>query len=325
MDAAQLILVKIADGSFCSGSELGRLLGVSRSTVNNYIKKLTALGLDIQAVPGKGYRLAVPLELFKEPLIYEHLCRSSREWVSHIEIKFQLSSTNSYLMSLARAESQSSGVACFAEMQSAGRGRRGKSWFSPVGENIYLSVLWRFRQTSEDFACLGLAMAIAVARAVKRMGLGDVKIKWPNDIYLNDQKMGGILLEMTGEPQGPCSVVVGVGLNVFMNSSLSRYIDQAWTSIGHHLNGEISRNRVAGMVLAELVLALKEFQQSGFKSFQSEWQQYDLVKGRQVILKMESAIVKGLALGIDPSGALLLERNGKTERFFHGEVSVRLT
>lgn len=140
MDAVQLILAKIADGSFCSGSELGRLLGVSRSTVNNYIKKLGALGLDIHSVPGKGYQLAVPLELLEKQLIKEQLCRSSREWVSQIEIKFQLSSTNSYLMSLARAESQSAGVACFAEMQSAGRGRRGKLWCSPIGENIYLSV-----------------------------------------------------------------------------------------------------------------------------------------------------------------------------------------
>ncbi len=324
MDTTQKILIIIADGLFYSGSEMARLLGVSRSTVNNYMKKLGELGLDIHSVPGKGYKLATALELLKIQAIQEHLCNTSLKLISQIEIKFQLSSTNSYLMSLVRAEPQSSGVVCFAEMQSTGRGRRGKSWVSPVGENVYLSVLWRFQQAPDDFACLGLAMAVAVARGVKRIGLDSVRIKWPNDIYLNERKAGGILLEMSGEPQGPCSVVVGVGLNVSMNSLLSRYIDQAWTSLEHHSDGYVSRNKVAGIVLSELVLALKSFQESGFESFDTEWKQYDVIKGRQVILEMEKVTVRGLALGIDQSGALLIEQDGKVERFFHGDVSVRL-
>ncbi|VAW85449.1 Biotin operon repressor / Biotin--protein ligase [hydrothermal vent metagenome] len=324
MGTLQRLLTIIADGAFYSGSDLARILGVSRSTVNNYMKKLGELGLDIHSVPGKGYQLSVPLELLDIQAMQEPLGLASLKLISNIEIKFQLPSTNSYLMSLVRAEPQSSGVACFAEMQFAGRGRRGKLWVSPVGENIYLSVLWRFQQAPVDFACLGLAMAVAVARAVKRIGLDLVRIKWPNDIYLNGRKMGGILLEMSGESQGPCSVVVGIGLNVSMNSFLSRYIDQKWTSLKHHFDGDVSRNKVAGIVLEELVLALRDFQRSGFENFKSEWRQYDVIKGRQVILKMERTIIKGLALGIDKSGALLIERNGKVERFFHGEVSVCL-
>jgi len=324
MDTLQRLLIIIADGAFYSGSGLARFLGVSRSTVNNYMKKLGELGLDIHSVPGKGYQISVPLELLDIQAIQEHLCFASLKLISNIEIKFQLSSTNSYLMSLVRAESQSSGVACFAEMQFSGRGRRGKSWVSPIGENIYLSILWRFKQAPVDFACLGLAMAVAVARAVKRIGLDLVKIKWPNDIYFNERKMGGLLLEMSGESQGPCSVVVGVGLNISMNSFLSRYIDQKWTSLKHHSDSYVSRNKVAGIVLEELVLALRDFQISGFEKFQSEWRQYDVIKGRQVILKMERTIIKGVALGIDQSGALLIERNGKVERFLHGDVSVCL-
>jgi len=324
MDTPQRILIIIADGLFYSGNELARRLGVSRSTIHNYMKRLGELGLDIHSVPGKGYKLAMPLELLKAQALQEHLCDASLKLISQIEIKFQLSSTNSYLMSLVRAEPQSSGVACFAEMQSTGRGRRGKAWVSPVGENVYLSILWRFQQTPDDFACLGLAMAVAVARGVKRIGLDSVRIKWPNDIYLNGRKAGGILLEMSGEPQGPCSVVVGVGLNVSMNSLLSRYIDQAWTSLERHSDGYVSRNKVAGIVLSELMLALKSFHASGFESFEAEWKQYDIIKGRQIILEMEGVIVKGRALSIDQFGALLIEQHGEVKRFFHGEVSVRL-
>ena len=324
MGTAQRIIFEIADGSFYSGSELGLRLGVSRATINNYMQKLSEFGLDIYSVPGKGYKLASPLELLEEQSMLEYLCHSSRQLISQIEIKFQLSSTNSYLMSLSRAEPHSTGAVCFAEMQTSGRGRRGKPWVSPIGENLYVSVLWRFQQAPEDLACLGLAMAVAVVRATNRLGLEDVKIKWPNDVYLNGGKMGGILLEMMGESRGPCSVVVGVGLNISMNSELRHQIDQKWTAMAHHLSEKVSRNKVAGIVLDELMLALEEFQQYGFESFQAEWLQHDLVKDKQITIGMDGGIVVGLARGIDESGALLVERNGGVERFFHGEVSVRL-
>ena len=108
-------------------------------------------------------------------------------------------------------------MVCFAEHQSAGKGRRGRQWVSPFGSNIYMSILWRFQQ--DGIACtagLSLAVGVAVIRALKTYGFNEVGLKWPNDIYCQGKKLGGILIEVSGEADGPCAVIIGLGLNLFL-------------------------------------------------------------------------------------------------------------
>lgn len=323
MSRRYTILHSLSDGRFHSGADLAASLGISRTAVWKHLQALGELGIDIYAVPGKGYRLAAPLEILKRESILSAIPHPSRALLADLEIHPHLESTNTYLRAKAASDAPS-GFACLAEYQSAGKGRRGRQWVSPFASNIYLSLLWRFPANPASISGLGLVSGVAISRALQQAGLKEPGLKWPNDVMWRGQKLAGTLLEMTGESFGPASVVIGIGLNVRMPPTAGTRIDQAWTDLESALGAEISRNVLAGTLLHHLLQAIQQFQARGLTPFIEEWQKHDMISGKTIQLQLPNEIITGVAQGIDHTGALLVNHKGIISSHMAGEVSVRL-
>ena len=315
------LLRLLADGRFHSGDELGSRLGIGRSAVWKQIKKLEEQGLVVHSVKGKGYRLSSPLELLSEETILGAVDPEASEFLSGLEVYGVIDSTSEVAMVKAR-EGVESGYVCLSEQQTKGRGRRGRVWVSPFAKNLYLSCVWNFTQGAAALEGLSLATGVAVARALRKSGI-TVSLKWPNDIWVNKQKLGGVLLEMTGDPAGDCQVVLGIGLNVHMEPSDAKSIDQAWVSASA-VNPDVSRNKLAADVIGETLIMLNSFQVNGFSPFWKEWESLDVFKGCSVQLETgDDQPVFGIEKGVDHTGALRLETDNGLKLVKGGEVSLR--
>lgn len=319
------VLQKLTDGHFHSGVELGRSLNISRAAVWKAIKKLqNEWQLNIHSIPGKGYRLAEPLQLLDKTEILSAMHKETRSTLGDLEVLWSTDSTNR--IALQRADSgRTKSVAVLAEHQSAGRGRRGRHWESPFSRNLYLSLVWQFETDASSVSGLSLAVALAVVRTLQKIGADDLHLKWPNDVLWMNRKLCGVLLEMHGESTGPWKVVIGIGLNVNMGEQASVDIDQPWVDLHTVLGHRSDRNQLAGMLLSELIEVIEQFQLSGLEPFISEWQKYDATCNKQVELHFPNTVLHGISRGINSQGALLLEVDGEIRPYHAGEVSLRNT
>lgn len=310
-----LKLVQIlSDGEFYSGEYLGELLGMSRAGINKHIQTIRDWGLDVFTVTGKGYCLPEPMQLLAENVIRAALPNNA------VTVLPVIDSTNQYL--LDRLDSLRSGDACVAEYQQAGRGRRGRQWQSPFGANLYLSMFWRLEQGPAAAVGVSLAIGIVIAEVLHRLGARDVKVKWPNDLYMQDRKLAGILVELMGKTGDAAQLVMGIGINLRMRASSGQAIAQEWINL-QEAGIDIDRNVLASMLIAELSSALEVFEQSGLSSFVPRWQALDNFYNRPVRLIMGEREVHGIERGINEQGALLLEENGEIKAYIGGEISLR--
>ncbi len=321
-DKQKKILSLLSDGEFHSGTELADALGISRSAVWKQLNGLAELGLHHSAVSGKGYRLDHPLELLAASKINAVVNGQTGALIASLEIHDQIDSTNRYLVERSRNNALSGSV-CFAEYQTAGKGRRGRQWVSPYGCNIYLSILWRFQQGPAAISGLSLAVGVAVIRALKQQQVNDIGLKWPNDIYSQGKKLGGILVEVSGETDGPCSAVIGLGLNLFVPEAEAQSINQAWTDLSKIAGqNRLSRNNLAGALLNHLLPVIAEYESVGIKVYLDEWRGYDCLSGKAATLFIGQQQFEGIVRGIDDNGMLLIERpDGSVQTFASGEVS----
>ena len=332
-DTQSKILDILKDGAFHSGEALGEKVGCSRTAVWKHLQKLEALGLVIETTKGTGYRIVGGVDLLDMEAIKGRLTVAARPHLSNINIFQTINSTNTYARELAE-KSSASGSVILAEQQTAGRGRRGKNWVSPFAANIYLSIVWDFEQGAQALEGLSLAIGVAVKRALTTHGVQGVKLKWPNDIYVEQKKLGGILLEMIGDPAGHCSVIVGVGLNVTMPASQANAIDQDWTDVTTELQDQQSpgagatvpaRNNLAAALISEILPLLSTFQAQGFAAYRDEWQAADAFYGQAAVISTPKKSIAGIVKGVETNGALRLElEGGKIESFIGGELSLRL-
>jgi len=300
---------------------LAKHLGVTRAAVWKKVHALEKLGLEVFRVPGKGYRLSDPLQLLDAAVIRAALSAGCRERLKGITVLDSVDSTNLWVA----ARDQDPEV-CFAEFQSAGRGRRGRSWVSPFGANLYMSLSWRFDEWPPGFTALGMVTAIAAVRALRELGLEDVRIKWPNDLVAAGRKLGGVLIDIQGEPPGATRAVIGLGLNVRMPAAAATQIDQPWMDLTTLADGNPpDRNALAAGLIEALVTALGEFETAGFAAFTDDWQALDLVAGKAVALHSHEHTVTGVAAGVDEQGALLLKTPQGLKRFVSGDLSLRMT
>jgi BirA family biotin operon repressor/biotin-[acetyl-CoA-carboxylase] ligase len=317
------IISLLADGEFHSGTELARVMGVSRSAIWKQLNSLSELGLDYSGVRGKGYRLSKPLELLTQDAIIEALHDQAAKRVSLIEIHDQINSTNSYLLGLAQ-QGAPTGMVCLAERQTAGKGRRGRQWISPFGCNIYLSILWRFQKNGlAALSGLSLAAGVAVIRALYQFGIFQVGLKWPNDLMSQGKKLGGILVEVSGESDGPCLAVIGLGLNLSMPEHQASQISQPWTDLTR-LTGQkrIPRNQLIAALLNQFLPLIADYEESGIEAFVDEWRCYDCLYNKPISLILGGRQIQGIAAGIDDRGMLAVKLSDGTEQFFaSGEVS----
>ena len=315
----------LADGKFHSGTELANLMGVSRAAICKQLQGLSNLGIKLTAISGKGYKLERPLQLLSLNHIEHHLTAQTDQLLNRVEIHDMIASTNSYLLEKSQQTSET-GLACFAEYQSAGKGRRGREWISPFGSNIYLSILWRYQNGPAFIAGLSLAVGVAVVRALKELGIENVGLKWPNDIYWQAQKLAGILIEVVGESGGPCHAVIGLGLNGFMPQKQAEAITQAWVDLDTIIGekSHILRNRLAAVLLNHMMPVIAEFENVGLSSYLSEWRDYDCMQGKNVNIYMGQQQYQGVVDGIDDQGMLLVkDDNNAVKTFASGEVSFR--
>lgn len=324
MSHTHSLLSILSDGRFHSGEALGRELGISRAAVWKQLKTLEqTLGLALDAVRGRGYRLAGGCELLDGERIRAGLAPAVQTQLDGLQIHFSLDSTNRHLMQHASALPGQI-HACLAERQTAGRGRHGRPWISPFGQNIYLSLLWRAPVGPEMLGGVSLLVGAALVQALERLGAEGIGLKWPNDLLWRGRKLAGVLLELAGETAGPCQLVTGVGLNMRMDKAAAADIDQPWVDLATVMGKPMSRNRVVSAVLDTLVPALLAFPHTGLAPHLLTWRRFDLLQGRAVHLSLPDRTVVGTARGVDETGALLLDGEDGRKRYFSGEVSVRL-
>ncbi|ALV93896.1 MULTISPECIES: bifunctional biotin--[acetyl-CoA-carboxylase] ligase/biotin operon repressor BirA [Pantoea] len=308
------LVALLADGEFHSGEHLGESLGMSRAAINKHIQTLKSWGLDVYTVTGKGYSLPAPIQLLDEAEILSHLQQPDLAVIPVID------STNQYL--LERMDQLVSGYACIAEYQQAGRGRRGRKWFSPFGANLYLSMYWRLEQGPAAAMGLSLVIGIVMAEVLQSLGAPDVRVKWPNDLYLNDRKLAGILVELTGKTGDAAQIVMGAGVNLVMRSESATEINQGWINL-QEAGVKINRNELAAKIINSLRDALPVFERDGLTPFVGRWDALDNFINRPVKLLIGDREVHGIARGIDKQGGLLLEQDGEIKSWVGGEISLR--
>lgn len=261
------------------------------------------------------------MEYLGEQRILDGLPVDTRARLCSLAVLGEVDSTNRYLL---EGEDFAAGVhACVAESQSAGRGRRGRQWVSPAGANLYLSVLRVLDAAPRSVQGMSLVFGVAVAKALESLEVSGVTLKWPNDVLLDGDKLGGILVEIAAGGAGPWRTVAGIGINVHMPADAGAGIDQAWADLASH-GTPPGRNRLASRVLAEVVAAWERFAETGFDGFRRDWESRDAVRDRAVELRDGSQVLEGTARGVDADGALLLEVDGAQRRILSGDISLRL-
>lgn len=228
-----------------------------------------------------------------------------------------LDSTNTWLLE----QPNTCFSVCLAEEQTAGRGRRGRTWQSPNSGNIYFSFRWCFQAVPANYGCLGLVVGVAVAEALAAYGLQGQMLKWPNDIYYQGQKLGGILLQ-TAQPLQ--QVVIGIGLNTGMQRASITNIDQAWCDLSEILQESIDRNRLIAAILKALIPALQAFPHFNMFEFQQQWQRWDWLADQAVRIDTGKEVLQGKACGLDEQGQLQVAlADGSRRAFSSADVSVR--
>jgi BirA family biotin operon repressor/biotin-[acetyl-CoA-carboxylase] ligase len=318
---AHEVLRQLADGTFHSGEDLAAAARMSRGSVWYAIRELEAAGLVVYKVRGRGYRLAQAVSLLDAAAIVDALGAAARDF--HVHVLDAVDSTNTQLLQLAGTGAPH-GTIIVAERQQSGRGRMGREWVSGIGDGLTFSLLWRFEQGAGWLGGLSLAAGVAVVRALQRHGVGDVGLKWPNDILRRGCKLAGILIEMHGDALGPSAAVIGIGLNVRLSELARDRIDQAVADVESACGQAVNRNRLLADLLLELRAVLTGFAQQGLAPLREEWQRYHLYEGRAVAVKRpDGSIERGHAAGIAEDGALLLATPAGIRRYHSGDVSLR--
>ncbi|QFU24913.1 bifunctional biotin--[acetyl-CoA-carboxylase] ligase/biotin operon repressor BirA [Shewanella eurypsychrophilus] len=307
------ILAALSGQQFVSGEELAQQAGISRTAIGNHISSLEGYGVEIYSVKGKGYKLANPVSLINEAKLTSSI-------LSRCFYFDELPSTNAFL--LKHVEELSSGDICIAEYQSAGRGRRGRNWVSPYGCHLYCSMYWKLEQGMAQASGLSLVVACALVEVLKCLGIDDLGVKWPNDIYLNNKKLAGVLIEMSGQPDSECHLVIGIGINISMSHAQGDKIDQAWSDLSDNPSCP-EKTDLAVALQKQLKIDLETFQNDGLTAFLERWKAVDIFFGKQVKLLMGDNEINGICKGIDSTGAILLETDKGLVPFVGGEISLR--
>jgi len=314
------LLRLLADGEFHSGELLGQQLGVSRATVCTTLASVVERGVVLQRIRGRGYRLIQPWHLLDADEIYR--CLGDTASFFQLEILQQATSSNTELLRRATQGAQSGSVLA-VELQTAGRGRVGRTWHSGLGNALTFSLLWRFDCGLNALSGLSLAVGLAILRALQKYKASGVGLKWPNDILTPFGKLGGVLIEAQGDMYGPSAVVIGIGINCTLSPVIEQLITQSATALDQVCARAPTRNQLLAAVLQELAIVLDEFSRSGFAAIRGEWERYHAQQNLSVQLKMpDGSVISGIARGVGEGGELCLETAQGLRRFNSGEVGV---
>lgn len=338
----------LSDGSYHSGQTLADALGVSRTAVWKQLNQLKKLGVNVQSDNTLGYRIVGGLSLLNVAVINGYLRDGMQVDCS---IQRQVTSTNDVLRDLFSIENASSRLnqSCYvlAEHQTSGRGRQGKSWCMPFGSGLCFSTNWELRQGVRQAQGLSLVIGVAIADALVGLGLDDIALKWPNDIWLKGKKLGGILVELSGDVMSHAQAIIGVGLNYALPPPDVWLEREQIIELAARINDlassgvTVSRNELMAALIASLEKAEHQFLELGFEAFQARWQAYDGLYDCPVSIAVSDGVsnresngisndkdkkkeLYGIAQGIDKNGGIrVLLDGGASQVFYGGEVSLR--
>ncbi|MFT4256323.1 MAG: bifunctional biotin--[acetyl-CoA-carboxylase] ligase/biotin operon repressor BirA [Pseudoxanthomonas sp.] len=327
MNGERELLQRLQAGP-ATGDALAAASGLTRAAIWKRIEALRQAGIGIDAQPGRGYALAQPLDWLDADAILVALDPAQRARLAGLDVAWVLDSTNSELL---RRDTPTSGCAVLlAECQTGGRGRRGRSWASPLAAHLYLSLARQFSGGLARLGGLSLAAGIAVAEALHDCGFGQVRLKWPNDLVVGNRKLGGLLVEGGGNAVLSCTAdpvraVIGIGVNVRMPAAFAAAIDQPWLDLQALSARPPSRNALAAALLSKLLPALEDFDAQGLAPFLPRYAALDALAGREIDVHVGDGVRHGIAVGIAEDGALRVRFDDGERRIHAGEVSVRAT
>lgn len=301
--------------------------GQTRASVWKRVQALRAAGLAIEAVPGRGYALAQPVDLLRAEGITARLSEATRGRLASLEVAWAIDSTNSELLRRAGRSDDRLEV-LLAERQSAGRGRRGRAWTTPLAAQVALSAARGFGGGLARLGGLSLVAGVASVEALHALGATAVQLKWPNDLVVADgaplRKLGGLLVEGAGEHAGPARAVVGLGLNVRMPEAAMADVDQPWTDLAHVMPVVPTRDALAAALVTAWVEAFDAFDRDGLAPVLARYARMDALAGRTVRVHAADGGFDATACGLGEDGALRVRLADGTPRHVHaGEVSVR--
>lgn len=331
MDILPLLRI-IQDGNLHSGVSLAKTLKISRNAVNKQVQACKKQGILISTIKSKGYRLESPLSLLDEKLIREEVAKRLLEEVS-ITVLPTTPSTNDVIIDKHKSFTGHCAV-CLAETQTLGRGRKARQWISPFGEHLYFSLGWVSSTGTAALDGLSLAIGLQLAQLLIEVGVKGVSLKWPNDVLVNGAKIAGILIELTGDANGPCDITIGIGINVNFASELMNELDKPWTTLLSELknrpsgissvyeNGVISRNWLAILLTEHMIVGMKKFFEFGFSGFKADWQGFDFYYNKSISLVVNGKLTEGVGKGVDDRGEYRLNSDGRLILVSSGELEL---
>jgi BirA family biotin operon repressor/biotin-[acetyl-CoA-carboxylase] ligase len=317
-----LALRALADGRFHSGEAMARSFQRSRATLSEALKRAPEMGIELFSVPGKGYCVAEPIDFLDAAAISSELARHDKRL--RLDVVDEIESTSTRVLQLAAAGA-TSGTCIAAEWQSTGRGRRGRAWISRLGGSLTFSMLWRFERGAGHLGGLSLAVGEAVARALSECGVPRVQVKWPNDVVVDLRKLAGILVETSGEIQGPSVAVIGVGVNHRLSERVLDRIDQPVTDVWQCAGSPPSRSDLLARMLVTLASSLDAFDRSGFSASRDAWRALHAYQGRRVrVTPGRDAPFDAEVVDVAPDGALVVSTaDGRSIPLASAEITLR--
>lgn len=299
------IINLLADGSCQSGTALGKKLNITRSAIWKQINQLIELGVPIISIPNQGYQFKTNLIVLDEQKIKKQLVENNWSKSLNIHLFSSIDSTNRYLKDLPPSPQLE---ICCAEMQTQGRGRFGRHWHSPFGENIYFSSRWNLHCDLSKLSGLSLVISLAVVASLKKFHPSPtIKIKWPNDILWKDKKLCGSLIEINAESNASAQVVIGIGLNVNSDTENNPLPDKDWCSLFELTKQLQDRNELIAQLIIHLEHYLTLFIDNGLQFFINEWHQYDYLLNKTITVTQFGDSLTGIACGINAMGHLILQ------------------
>ena len=319
------VLNILSDGKFHSGEAIAKHFKVSRVSIWQVITEAEKLGVEIFSVRGKGYSLSHPVQFIDEVKVKKAIGEMA-SWFN-IKVFDVLDSTNNFLMQEA-SKGYPHASCVVANIQTSGKGRRGRQWQSSLGENLTFSFLWRFTKGAAALSGLSLAVGTSLIRSLKKIDVNQALLKWPNDILVNDdegyKKLAGILIELQGDMDGQSTAIIGVGINLKLSKKQLAKIDQPAIGINQCIDNEVDTNEFLGIIIKDLTEVLAKFESNNFEYFKDEWQSYDAFQDQSISISLgDGGIISGKEHGVNNMGALEVITEDGIKTFSSGEVSIR--
>ena len=262
-------------------------------------------------------------QLLNKTDILNNISDEHKDSLKELTIFDEIGSTNDEAKTkVTQIENFNDSIAIFAEKQTSGRGRTGKTWESPANVNIYLSFGWYSSLKLSELEGLSLATGVEISNHLDPIKGESLKIKWPNDLFLSEKKVGGILVETTSNKKGT-SIVIGVGFNILMSDKIENSIDQDWTSLSIHFGKDFDRNKIAGNILEALFHLKNNFETNGFSHYKDRFEELNILKNKECLATFDDVSLMGLAEGITENGELIFNENGKIHQLRYGDVSIK--